>query len=51
MYILEHLPAPELISISYNYTLVIYNKHIYLGRKRWKFYLLHLLQMIKETHK
>ena len=50
IYRLGFLPS-ELISISYNYILVIYNKHIYLGRKRWKFYLLHLLQMIKETQK
>ena len=48
MYILEYPPVPSLISISYNYKLDIYNKYIYLRRKRCKFYLLHLLQMIQE---
>ena len=48
MYIQEYLPVPSLISISYNYILAICIKYIYLGRKRCKFYLLHLLQMIKE---
>ena len=41
----------SLISISYNYILVIYNKYIYLGRKRCKFYLLHLLQNMMEKAK
>jgi hypothetical protein len=45
----DRSPAPGPISISYNYILAIYNIYIYLERKRWKFYLLHLLQMIKET--
>jgi len=50
MYILEYPPVPSLISISYNYKLDIYNKYIYLRRKRCKFYLLHLLQMIQEKY-
>jgi hypothetical protein len=50
MYILEYLPVPSLISISYNYKLAIYNINIYLERKRCEFYLLHLLQMIKEEY-
>ncbi len=49
MYILEYLPVPSLISISYNYILAIYIKYIYLGRKRCKFYLLHLLQNMMEN--